>query len=337
MSRPLRILYPGAYYHVTCRGNERKAIFLNDEDRKLFLDKLLFSCNIFNVPVLSYVLMNNHFHMLLATPEGNLPDFMRHFNISYTSSFNRRHGRVGHLYQGRYKAYLVEADSYLLELSRYIHLNPVRTRAWSKRSAKERWSNLLKYRWSSLEGYLRSGKRKQFANYKMVLDYVGGDNRKGKLEYNKFVRWGLDNEMKNPLEIGKGSGIIGCENFVQEIKDKYLKKKKGTREQPELRELRKVFKPQELIDNFFYLTGELKEEVCTRGKNSNERAMLMEFLYRFCRITQPEIGEFLGGIDYSAVSQARNRLQKKLKDDRKLRVKFNEISQKLIDLSRLKI
>jgi len=334
MSRPLRILYPGAYYHITCRGNERKEIFSNDEDRKLFLDKLLLSSNIFNVPILSYVLMKNHFHLLLTTPEANLPDFMRHFNISYTAVYNRRHGRIGHLYQGRYKAYLVEADSYLLELSRYIHLNPVRTKGAAKKNPKERWSSLLKYRWSSFEGYLYLGKRKPFVNHEMVLAYVGGDNRKGRLEYRKFVRWGLDKDTKSPLEIGKGSGIVGCEDYLQEIKDKYLKKEKGTREQPELRELRKVFKPQELMNEFLSLTQKNKDDVCKRGRNSIERAMLMEFLYRFCRITQPEIGEIVGGIDYSAVSQARHRLRKKLKVDRKLRVKFDEINQKLTDLPR---
>ncbi|MFC1862690.1 hypothetical protein ACFL1Z_01895 [Thermodesulfobacteriota bacterium] len=85
--------------------------------------------------------------------------------------------------------------------------------------------------------------------------------------------------MKSPMEIGKGNGIIGNEGFIQDVKDKYLKKKIRVREQPELKELRKVFKPQELLDNFLSLTGEKKEDVCRRGKNSNERAMLMEFLY----------------------------------------------------------
>jgi putative transposase len=139
---------------------------------------------------LFYVLMKNHFHLLLSTPEANLPDFMRHFNISYTAVYNRRHGRIGHLYQGRYKAYLVEADSYLLELSRYIYLNPVRIKGTAKKSPKERWSSLVKYRWSSFEGYLHIGKRKPFVNHEVVLEYLGGDNRKGRSEYRKFVRWG---------------------------------------------------------------------------------------------------------------------------------------------------
>ena len=101
MARPLRIQYPGAYYHVTCRGNERKEIFLDAHDREVFLEKLSLSLDIYNVSLLAYVCMFNHFHLLLTTPDGNLSEFMRHFNISYTSAFNRRHDRVGHLYQAK--------------------------------------------------------------------------------------------------------------------------------------------------------------------------------------------------------------------------------------------
>ena len=103
--RPLRIQYPGAYYHVTCRGNERRKIFLDAQDHKIFLEKLSRSLDIYNVSLLTYVCMQNHFHLLVTTPDGNLSEVMRHFNISYTSAFNRRHSRVGHLYQGRYKAF----------------------------------------------------------------------------------------------------------------------------------------------------------------------------------------------------------------------------------------
>jgi REP element-mobilizing transposase RayT len=330
-------MYPGAFYHVTCRGNERKEIFLDDKDRSLFLDKLLLSCNIFNVPVLSYVLMNNHFHMLLTTPDGNLSDFMRHFNISYTSSFNRRHKRVGHLYQGRYKSFLVDADSYLLELSRYIHLNPVRIKTERGKSPGERWRLLSQYKWSSLEGYMNKGKRKSFVNYEMVLNYVGGDNRKGRSEYIRFIRGGLDRGVKSPLEEGKGTGIVGSEDFIEIIKDKFFKENRDAREQPQLREIKKVIKPEDLIDYFLEATDLKREAVCVRGKNSLDRAILMEFLYRYCKITQPEIGEYFGGIDYSAVSQARIRLQKKMQNDKKAKMRFDELANKIDDLSRLKI
>jgi len=127
MARPLRVQYPNAVYHVTCRGNEQKPIFRDDIDRKTLLKKLVQSMDIYTVKLYSYVLMNNHFHLLLETPLGNLGEFMRRFNISYTGYFNYRHKRSGHLFQGRYKSILVDKESYLSILSRYIHLNPVRT------------------------------------------------------------------------------------------------------------------------------------------------------------------------------------------------------------------
>ena len=101
MARPLRILFPGAFYHLTNRGNERKAIFRDDEDRRQFIDLLHRSLDIYSVVLHSFVLMNNHWHLLAQTPLGNLSEFMRYFNIAYTSRFNRRHKRAGHLYQGR--------------------------------------------------------------------------------------------------------------------------------------------------------------------------------------------------------------------------------------------
>lgn len=337
MARALRIQYPGAFYHVTCRGNERRDIFLSKEDQKVFLEKLGLSSDIYNIPILAYVLMTNHFHLLLTTPDGNLSEFMRHFNISYTAYFNTRHHRVGHLYQGRYKSYLVDADNYLLEVSRYIHLNPVRIKALTKKSPKERWDALMTYKASSLPGYLWGRKRQDFVNYAFVLDYLGGDDSKGRKEYRKFLGRGVTEDLDNPLELGKGSGIVGEESFVQWVKDSFLRHRRCKREQPALRELKKLFPPEVLMDHFFRLSGERKEDILTRGKNSTERAMLMEFLYRFCQVTQPQIGSMVGGIDYSAVSQARSRLRNRLREDKKLRHRFEMLDKQLANLSRLKI
>ena len=126
MARPLRIQFENAYYHVTCRGNDRRNIFFSDADRLAFLDLLGSSSDIYQTEILAYVPMSNHFHLLVKTPRGNLQEFMRHFNISYTAWYNRRHRRSGHLYQGRYHSFLIDADNYLKEVSRYIHLNPVK-------------------------------------------------------------------------------------------------------------------------------------------------------------------------------------------------------------------
>src|SRR3972149_606292 len=103
MARPLRIQYEGALYHVTCRGNERKSIFKDDLDKKVFLGLLSDGLKTYHIILFCYVLMDNHFHLLLETPLANLSEFMRWFNITYTSHYNRRHKRSGHLYQGRYK------------------------------------------------------------------------------------------------------------------------------------------------------------------------------------------------------------------------------------------
>ena len=126
MARPLRIEYSGAYYHVTSRGNERKAIFRDDRDRERLLELLARAVKDFHLRLHGYVLMSNHYHLLVETPRGGLSRALRYLNGVYTQAFNRRHRRVGHLFQGRYKAILVDKDAYLLELSRYIHLNPLR-------------------------------------------------------------------------------------------------------------------------------------------------------------------------------------------------------------------
>ncbi|WP_263079849.1 transposase [Endozoicomonas sp. Mp262] len=142
MSRPLRIEYAGALYHVTSRGNERKAIFREEADFDLFLDVLAEVCDRFNWVIHSWCLMTNHYHLVVETPDGNLSAGMRQLNGVYTSRFNRRYGRVGHLFQGRYKGILVDKSAYLLELSRYVVLNPVRARMVN-RPDEWQWSSYL--------------------------------------------------------------------------------------------------------------------------------------------------------------------------------------------------
>jgi putative transposase len=335
MARPLRIQFPGAYYHVTCRGNERRKIFIDRTDHAIFYERLTRSLEIHNVCLLSYVLMPNHFHLLITTPDANLSEFMRHLNISYTASFNRRHHRAGHLYQGRYKSFLIDADRYLLEVSRYIHLNPVRIDVLSRKSEAEKWEILLKDDTSSLPGFLSVKKRKSFMDYGTILDHFGGDYPAGRQAYSRFVKSGVTGRLENPLDMAKGSGIVGGVDFINWVKRKFIKEDHPVREQPTVRELRKEYSPEELIKYFSTLTN--ARDLIRRGKQSTERAMLMELLYRLCRITQPEIGKLVGGIDYSAVSQARKRFQQKLAVDSKLREKYYSIQEKLCEMSRVKI
>lgn len=126
MARPLRIAFPGAFYHITTRGNERKAVFKSKRDREKFLEYLETATERYNAAIHAYCLIGNHYHILLETPAGNLSQIMHHVNGAYTTYFNVKRARGGHLFQGRYKAILVEKDEYAKELSRYVHLNPVR-------------------------------------------------------------------------------------------------------------------------------------------------------------------------------------------------------------------
>jgi REP element-mobilizing transposase RayT len=337
MARPLRIQFPDAYYHVTCRGNQRQAIFIDAHDEKIFLKILTRSLEIYNVSLMAYVCMPNHFHLLLTTPEANLSEFMRHFNITYTSFFNRKHKRVGHLYQGRYKAFLIDADNYLLEVSRYIHLNPLRVENLSDKEIEEKWHVLLKEKISSLPGYFSVRKRMDFVNYEFILDYMGGDNRSGRSKYRRFIHRGLQQELDNPLELGTGNGIVGEGQFIKWVKDTFISKETPKRELPALRVLSRTFEPEDLIQQFLNIKGTSVENICQRGKKSPERAMLMELLYRYCHLTQPEIGRLVGGIDYSAVSQARRRLQIRMEQKPRVKRNFDKISNKLLELSRIKI
>ncbi|MEA3469107.1 MAG: transposase [Thermodesulfobacteriota bacterium] len=149
MSRPLRIEYSGAWYHLMNRGRRGDIIFAVQNDREIFLALLQEAAILWNVKIAAYCLMDNHYHILAQTPQGNLARFMRHLNGVYTQRFNRLHEYDGQLFRGRYKSVLVAEDSYLLELVRYIHCNPVRAGMVD---------NPDQYLWSSHHGYLSSAK-----------------------------------------------------------------------------------------------------------------------------------------------------------------------------------
>lgn len=177
MARHLRIEFPGAFYHVMARGNEKRRIYSDDQDRKKFLDYLESATNRHGVVVHCYCLMDNHYHLMLETPRGNLSQIMHHINSSYTAYFNTRHDRVGHLFQGRYKSILVDADSYCLSLSRYIHLNPA-----------ERQEDFSpgEYLWSSYRYYLNEGNKPQWLKTDFVYSLLPVTNNR-KREYCRYV------------------------------------------------------------------------------------------------------------------------------------------------------
>jgi putative transposase len=312
MARPLRIDYPGAFYHVTCRGNERKNIFRDDRDREVFLEKLQGSLDIYSVRLHAYVLMENHFHFICQTPKANLSSFMRQFNISYTGFYNRRHNRVGHLYQGRFKAIVVEADNYLLELSRYSHLNPVRVGGLQRAGMAERVRYLKGYRWSSLGGYLDAGKKQSWIVYEDVLEYVGGSRKR----YGEFIEEGLRRGYATPWEELEGQVVLGGEGFWERLKGKWEKRGVNTKEQPSLRSLERIELQEILRKGAKYFQIGANELTGKRTGHRDKRAMVMECMYRHGGVSQAEIGRYMGGMDYTAVSHERRRIRRKISESR---------------------
>ena len=168
MARKARVQFEGATYHVMCRGNHQSPIFMDDKDHEIFLDTLGEVVERTGWKLHAFVLMGNHYHLLIETPEANLVDGMRWFQGTYTQRFNSRHKLWGHLFQGRYKALLVDAGEYFRTVSDYIHLNPARARCFDLESGK-----LADYQWSSFTGYMRPSKRLEFLTVNRVLESHG--------------------------------------------------------------------------------------------------------------------------------------------------------------------
>ena len=206
MSRPLRIEYDGALYHVTSRGNARKAIFTDDEDRVIFLDRLQKVNERYNWLCHAYCLMNNHYHLLIETPDGNLSKGMRQLNGVYTQRYNKRNKRTGHIFQGRYKAILIQKESHFLAVCRYVVLNPVRARAVKH---PDEW------KWSSYNATAGLERPPTCLTTDCVLAGFGKKRRYAEREYKEFVISGIGGE-KLWNEV-KGQSILGEDDFVEEL------------------------------------------------------------------------------------------------------------------------
>ncbi len=229
MSRALRIQYPGAFYHVTSRGNERQDIFKNNRDRERFLGYLQSAAQRYGATFHCYCLMRNHYHLLLETPESNLSQIMQHINGSYTTYFNFKRKRAGHLLQGRYHAVLVEADAYALELSRYIHLNPVRA------GAVQRPEN---YAWSSYSHFLGDRVTPDWLHTQTILACLG-PTKDVRGRYRDFVEDKLESGCRNPLQEVVAGAVLGTEAFVEMVRGKHLPKELDDRNLPGQRRLQR--------------------------------------------------------------------------------------------------
>jgi REP element-mobilizing transposase RayT len=309
MARPLRIEYPGAFYHITARGNEQRDIFRDDKDREWFLGYLETAVGRYKAVIHVYCLMNNHYHLLLSTPEGNLAQIMRHINGGYTTWFNKRHNRYGHLFQGRYKAILVDADVYAGELSRYIHLNPVRAGMIRQ---------LEQYQWSSYTAYSGKTKPARWFTTEWLLRYFGQKPDTARKAYVLFVNAAVGTKEEDPLKEATSILILGRAKFIDDIKEKYLDNKAKGRDIPALKELTKTS-----LEGIIKAT---KEEFRQQSEMARKAAIYLS--HRYSGRALKEIGEVFG-IGESAVSQASSRFESDIKESRILRRSIEQVRRTL--------
>jgi REP-associated tyrosine transposase len=285
MARPLRIEFPGAIYHLTARGNGRAEIFLDDFDREAFLCVLGDVVGRYNWICHAYCLMSNHYHILIETPDGNLCEGMRQLNGIYTQKFNRRHGRVGHVFQGRFKSILVEKDSYLLELCRYIVLNPVRAEIVTRPED---------YPWSSFTFTARPGKGPEFLFTDWVLAQFGEKRRVAQNRYRKFVLAGTAGE--SPWKKLVGQCLLGDERFLEKLSP-FLKEKAALTEIP--RAQRFAVRPS-------------LDRLLSRARSTSKRDRAIARAHLEHGYSQQEIAAHVG-LHYSTVSRIVQRERTKAK------------------------
>lgn len=300
MSRSLRIEYPGAFYHIMQRGIEKRDIFVSDKDKEKFLSYFELAHKTYTVNFHSYILMNNHYHLILETPLGNLSKVMHYLNTSYAVYFNSKYKRVGPVYQGRFKAILVEQDEYLHYLSRYIHLNSIR--AGMVKSPEE-------YRWSSYRYFMLAQKQSEWLKIDFILSIFNEDVRKAKKQYEQFVLEGIGREEKVVNENIKAGIILGGNIFFENIKARFIDK-----EDYEIPILRKFKNDKEVSLGYI-------REVVKKNVKDNEKMQKKIAIYLSRRYTQEPlkgIAQYYGGIKYTGVSQIVRRMEKERKKNKRL-------------------
>lgn len=299
MARPLRIAYPGAYYHVTSRGNEQKDVFKSQRDREKFLEYLASATERYGAVIHVYCLMSNHYHLLLETPAGNISQIMRHINGAYTTYFNIKRKRSGHLFQGRFKAILVEADEYAAELSRYIHLNPVRA---------EMVERPEDYRWSSYRSYIGQNAAPEWLKMGMILGYFGNKAEEAGKKYRTFVEDMLGTEYDSPLQKTFGTAVLGSGEFIEMVTVKHLNEQTVNRDVPALRQFIACPSTEDVLRAVAAVMGENRKQA---------RQVGMHLCHKHSGGNLCELGE-LFNVGISAITEASRLLVKKMEKDKAL-------------------
>jgi len=330
MARKLRVEYKGAIYHVTLRGVERRRLFDDAADRERMVERLGDYAEEYGLRVYLYCLMANHVHVVVETPEGNLGAFMHRLETAYTVYYNRRHGRAGHLMQGRYGAVPVEGDEYLLKLSRYVHLNPVFVGALRGQGLKERIQALRAYPWSSYRGYIGKGKPERFVERGPVLKLAGGGGERG---YRKYVESGLVETDEEMAEVMKDPGFaIGGEGFQGWIKDLHDARVLQSRRQEDAsfrRQMGRPLKGGEIVEEVSRVMGVAAEALAESHGRGMARPVAARMLGKYGGLRQRDVATVLGLRTGAAVSVQLARLAKAMSKDVDLARRVATIDRRL--------
>lgn len=351
MARQLRVEYPGAIYHVTCRmvgdapspGSDggtgwpmERRLFRDEADYERFLDRLGERVEQFHIRLYLFVCMTNHFHLVFETPDANCSKFMQSLSTAYTVYYNLRHRRHGHLLDGRFKAKLVEGDDYLLALSRYVHLNPVQIASMKDLSIAERIKALRAHRWSSYPSYIGKRKALDFVEYGPLLAEMSGKRREWPKRYREYVESGLaesDDDFKVALKESPRS--IGGDGFRAWIDELYQKRVESHARSEDV-SFRHITEPLPVHEVLAVLCGVFRVDEQTfmrRSRNSALRAVAGRFLIKYSGLSQRDAAKTLNVGSGAAMCNQLKRLPEKLSGERSLR---NKIHQADAELRRLR-
>lgn len=323
MARPLRIEYPGAFYHVISRGNAGDPIYKTRRDREKFLEYLASAVERFGIRIHTYCLMTNHYHLLLETPEPNLSRAMQWLNVSYATYFNYKRDRCGHLFQGRFKSILVDADDYLKHLSRYIHLNPKRAKVVT---------DAADYEWTSYPAFIGKISEPEWLCVGWLLEQFGNKRQIAQLRYQKFVEEANSKTMQNPSNKIVSGMILGDDEFVQWVKKTFLVNRSDDPELPQLRELMPRCTLEGIIEVVADLFNVTKDQILEKGRKNNlARDISIYFSKVYSGKSGVEIAQFFGMRSGSAVTMRYNTALRKIEKSKELDVQVSLIKQRIMN------
>jgi len=344
MPRPLRIEFPGACYHVMCQGNARLPIFRADADKELLLDRMVHFAGLFRVELRAYCVMTNHFHVHLRTAEGNLGAYMRSFLTSFTSTYNHRHGSCGHVFQGRYKAFLVEdVKAYRFKVTHYIHLSPARIAPLADEPPSVRHEEAVHCPWSSYGQILGVRACPSWLARNAVLDGWGANLAEKRTAYRLAVESRLLIDVADPAQEAAAGAVLGSESFIDRMRRGLNDVKENLdirRESTQHRKLSSWHSLADVIDAVRKAYGISREALLRRHNRGCEaRQVLLYLAATHCRgrYSLTELGQALGPISLAAVSNARSKMSQRMARDPGLKSRVEVIEQSLSKADKVRV